>query len=127
VKAALRAEAIGLYGDDANVMERAGLGRSHRRRHQPWCAEITGISERYGFDREFLDAKTDYAAANRKGTRGVMFWWTLESGHYYEAKYRVTRDRAVRRFLAVSDDGEITDLTEAEVRACLSATSGPMS
>lgn len=93
----------------------------------PWCAEITGTHPRYGLERQFLRHKTDYRDANRKATRGVMFWWTLESGRLYEVKYRTAWNRWHRRFVTVTDEGDIRDVSEQEAREWASGISAPMS
>ena len=126
MKAAFRAEAIGLGPLAGGWSSHAAPGHKADRR-QPWVAEITGLHPRFGFAREFVPRKTDYRDASRSGERGAMCWWTLESGRLYEARYRVTWDKWVTRYLTVSESGEISDLTEEEVRACLSAISAATS
>jgi len=112
VKAAFRAEAIGL-GPVPRWDRHAAPGHKADRR-QPWAAEITGVHPRFGLAREFLPRKLDYRDANATGERGVITWWTLESGRLYEVRYRVTWDRWVTRYLTVTGDGEIADLTGQE-------------
>jgi len=82
-----------------------------------------GASDRYGWDREFLPAKVDFAEANGRGTRGIRYWWTLSTGAVYETRYRVTWDKWRHRFLRVTDDGIIVDITAEEVPAWLSGDS----
>jgi hypothetical protein len=118
VKAAFGAEAIGLGASDNVTARMLGMSRELNRMARPWVAEIVGPDDRYGWRRRFLSHKADYRQANGGGTRGVWFWWTLESGRVYEAKYRTTWSLSsiMQRFLTVDDDGEIKDLTEDEVR-----------
>lgn len=85
----------------------------------PWLAQIVGLSARYGLDREFLSPKIDYSRANSKATRGVYYCWTLESGQIYETSYPVSWKRTERKFLTVTDDGEIVTITRQEVDAWL--------
>jgi hypothetical protein len=84
----------------------------------PWLAELTGTDPNYGFRRRFLRANADYTRANAKGTRGVWLHWSLHPGRIYEAKY-LTSARAswTRRYLTVTDEGEIRDLTREEAQA----------
>lgn len=86
---------------------------------RPWVARLAGLSDRYRYDREFVQAKADYREANSRGTRGVWFWWTLESGNVYETRYRTSWERWTHRFLTVTPEGDVVDLTEEEVRTCL--------
>lgn len=82
----------------------------------PWVAEVTGLSERYGLAREFLRPRYDYREANRTAARGVRAWWTLEEGRVYQARYRVTRDKWVTRWLTVTPAGEIAQITGDQAR-----------
>ena len=126
MKAAFRAEAIGLGPLAGGWSSHAAPGHKADRR-QPWVAEITGTSARFGLAREFVPRKRDYRHASASGERGVSTWWTLESGRLYEARYRVTWDKWVTRYLTVTDEGEITDLAEAEAMAWASSISAATS
>lgn len=121
MKAAFSAEAIGLDASTELTARRMGMERDFHRMNRPWVAEIRGLSPRYGYDRQFLRAKADYKRANSRGSRGVVLWWTLESGRVYEARYRTSWKVWEHRFIAVADDGDIKDLTEEEVRAWLAS------
>lgn len=121
MKAAFSAEAIGLDAATEVTARRFGLYRWFYRQSKPWVAEITGLCPRYGYARTFLRHKADYKNANSKGTRGVWFWWTLESGRIYETRYRTSWKNVVHRFMTVTDEGDIKDLTEEEVRAWLAS------
>lgn len=72
-----------------------------------WVAMIVGHDSKFGYCRQFLKPKKDYAKANRKGSRGVFLWYMLESGYVYEVSSPVTWKRRERYFCTVSDDGEI--------------------
>lgn len=122
MKAAFRAEAIGFRPDVARLLRRLGVGDQ-----MPWVAEITGTDPRYGYARTFVKHKADFRDSNSKGTRGVWFWWTLESGRVYQVKYRESWGGWLARFLRVTDGGDIEDLTEEEVTAWLSRDSGSTS
>lgn len=139
MKAAFGAEAIGLgYEDDVNdtlavlnpVTRRAvcdaldipsrGSRSTDPTNPRPWVAEIVGLHPRYRFERRFLGHKTDYRQTSGTRNRGVWFWWTLESGHVYEVSYRTSWGSGYqRRFITVTEHGEITDLNEKEVREWL--------
>jgi hypothetical protein len=127
VKAAFGAEAIGWQDADLATVLMRCMSSGYSDPDRPWLAEITGPSDRYRYARTFLQAKTDYKDANSKGTRGIWFWWTLETGRIYETRYRTSWSRWEHRFIAVTDDGDVTDLTEEEVRAWLSKGSASTS
>jgi hypothetical protein len=120
--AAFRAEAIGL-----GPVPRSSRGGHNGDRRQPWVAEVTGTDPRFGLRREFLRPRRDYRDASRTGERGVGCWWTLESGRLYQARYRVTWDQWVTRFVTVTQDGEVADVSEQEALAWASAISAPTS
>lgn len=115
MKAAFGAEAIGWERDDLATTLMRSMSSGYSEPGRPWVAEITGLSERYRYAREFLPAKADFKDANSKGTRGVWFWWTLDAGRVYETWYRTSWNACERRFITVTDDGEIKDLTETDV------------
>lgn len=119
MKASFRAEAMGFQPHEERTYRGLGIAQDMARRQRPWVAELTGLCPNYGFQRRFLRPKRDYADANSRGTRGVLFYWTLESGFLYETRYRSTWDRWHHRFLLVTSDGEIQDVTEEEVRGWL--------
>lgn len=144
MKAAFGAEAIGLgLGDpqtaallQAIPQVADALGVQMRRgkpvdplNPRPWVAEITGTHPTWRWDRKFLPARVDYTHANSRATRGVWFWWTLESGHVYEARYRTSwASGQHRRYITVDDiGGDIIDLSEEEVTAWLSDCSASTS
>lgn len=106
--------------------EAIGWGPSHRAHewpsgteHLPWLARITGLSARWGLEREFLQAKLDYSRANSRGTRGVYYCWPLASGEIYETAYKAAWNRVEREFLKVTDDGRVEKITRQEVDAWL--------
>lgn len=135
MKAAFSAEAIGL-GNDAELAMLYAVAQAaspsaapllRPKGCRPWVAEITGTDPRYGLARRFLPHKTDYRGSNSKATRGVMFWWTLEPGRLYQARYRVSWQKWEERFLTVTDDGGIRDLTAEEAARWASGISAPTS
>lgn len=88
--------------------------------HRPWVAEICGYDSRFTFRREFLDHKTDYSRANRVGSRGIYWVYTLERGCVYEVSERRSWTKT-RRYFCRCDGDRLTELTEAEVREWLEA------
>lgn len=117
MKAAFGAEAIGLHPARRRMWARVGLDKEVYRKWRPWLAELLGPSPTHGYQRRFLHPKVDYTHANGPGTRGVWFWWTLESGCFYEARYPVTWDRQEHRFMTVNRDGDVVDISEEEIKA----------
>lgn len=87
--------------------------------NQYWAAEIVGLSDRYGFERRFLEGHKDYANANALGTRGVYVYYLLEPGKLYEISAPKTRTRIDRYYCTVTEDGRKVRLTKEEVLECL--------
>jgi hypothetical protein len=86
----------------------------------PWVAEITGFRSRgSGFHRRFLTAKRDYTNANSRGTRGIEFFWELESGPVYEAHWPKNWSKSDRAYLIVDADGVVQYLEREQVEAWL--------
>jgi len=130
VKAAFGAEAIG-FGHQLKVdamLAPFGVRMRDPVNPRPWVAEIVGRHPRYKYERRFLRPRIDYRKASSTANRGVWFWWTLESGRIYEiwrrTSWRYGRDH---RFVTVTEDGDIQDLTREEVDAWLSARSASTS
>lgn len=121
MKAAVYAEAIGLRGAAADPLVAAyerQFGNPQRLR--PWCAEIAGRCPRYGVRREFLPARYDYSAANSVGSRGVYAWWTLESGRLYQMASRESWNGGMtRRWLTVTDNGDVCEIGDEEAQRWL--------
>lgn len=86
-----------------------------------WVAQIFGGCPHRGFQRAFLRGAKDYAAANSRGSRGVMLSYALEEGPIYEIKQRTSWRHVDRWFLRIWD-GKRRRMTEDEVRACLEST-----
>src|SRR5262245_32437940 len=96
MKAQIKIEAI---GDDTDQLLRfftsftnelvPGLGDmtfGGKPKPSYWVAQITGVHERFKYERKFLKGKKDYTHANRKGSRGVFVYYLVESGNVYEVK-----------------------------------------
>ncbi len=85
---------------------------------RPWVAKITGRDDEYGYAREFLSNSRDYRNANRKGTRGVECWYTLDAGNFYEVFAWESTSRNRRYFVKVVD-GDVVEVEKDEVEAWL--------
>ncbi len=97
-----------------------------------WVAEITGFSPRYGYERVFVQRKTDYTHANSKATRGVIAIFVLKENRIYEVSDPRSWKRTERYFCRV-EDGEIVRMSKEEVdewlrsRSELTSTTPPAS
>lgn len=83
---------------------------------RPWVAKLTGLFASGKFQHDFLRGNKDYTDANSKGSRGVYFWFTLESGNYYEVNDLQTWKRTERYFCKVTEEGEIEIVDEREIQ-----------
>ena len=119
MKATLKLEAIGdntaramagwkhLLGDE--LMGDVKIDR-------PWVAKLTGLYASGKFQHEFLRGNKDYSESNSKGSRGIYFWYTLESGNYYEVNDLQTWKHTERYLCKVSELGEIIPVEEVEIQ-----------
>ena len=82
-----------------------------KQRH--WCARLTRIDQKYGFRREFVKGRKDYAKANSVGSRGVMVWYILDPG-VYEVSSPETWKRTRRYFLRVNYDGTTEEISHED-------------
>ena len=89
-----------------------------------WAAEITGFDPKYKYTRKFLRCKKDYSRSNSIGSRGIFAEYTLESGHIYQILQQYSWKRSEKYFCAVSEEGDIAELTEEEVINWLNNTLG---
>lgn len=109
----LRGTAAALYSAAADSL---GAGPDASR---PWVAELRGFSYEFDFVREFVRGRPDYTRANSRGTRGVHWHWTLESGRVYEICHP-TSWKSSRRFFCEVVRGaagvpELAELKRSEV------------
>jgi hypothetical protein len=94
----------------------------------PWAAEITGRDPVHRYRRAFLTPKQDHPGARDGISNEVHYWWTLTSGRIYQTKYLTgPRSGWTTRWLVVTDDGDIIDMTEQEVDQWLNACSASTS
>ncbi|MEU0242315.1 hypothetical protein ABZ234_31945 [Nocardiopsis sp. NPDC006198] len=91
------------------------LGAGERDRSRPWVAEIVGLSAKYGYRRQFLKSKADWAGANSRGTRGVKLYFVLEAGRYYQAYRKTSQQQHEKPFLKVTEEGEVVEVAKEEV------------
>ena len=109
-----------MYSFYSNMLDEVafGLGRHMTAgcfSNSSWVAEITGFSDKYKYEREFLSYKKDYSMANSKGSRGIYVWYILESGKYYDIKSQYSHRSHNRYFAKVSSCGDIVKVEEEEV------------
>lgn len=76
-----------------------------------WCAKLTGLDRRYGFEREFLGSCG--SRQSRSGRTGAREYNITENGWYEVA------DRDGRQYYRVQD-GELKAVSRDEVVAALS-------
>lgn len=91
---------------------------SDKRRNKPWLCKITGICEKFGFKREFVNRnfKTPEKYPELNG-----IYWYLEEGVIYEYRNFMAchlNNFTVDGFFVVRYDG-IYDLEKEEVRVAL--------
>lgn len=89
---------------------------------EPWCAEVIAERTNGSFEFRFLRGRKDYTHANSVGSRGVYLWYTLLEGRVYWVQARESWKR-IRRYYCTAWDGRIIEITEEDVRACLSGRS----
>lgn len=82
----------------------------HKSARNGWAAKIVGEDEKYGLDRDFIDAVSEnLSSSGKSGTA----WYELEDGEIYEIESN--RSAAPRRFFKV-EDGEAVEMEEGEVK-----------
>lgn len=130
MKATLELEYIGADSADyLNAMcrqfnqARPGLGDSFIGRPSPgpWVAEIIDKYPSGKLRRTFVRSNRDYSRANSKGSRGVYLWFVLESDKLYEVHARTSWKGSCNYFCAVTEAGDINNLTDDEAKEWLSA------
>lgn len=130
MKAALELEFIGAdAADKLRAMSRlfdqagSGLGRAmiDAGSTGPWVAEITGKYPSGKLQRSFVRSNRDYSRANSNCSRGVYLWFVLESERLYEVHARISWKGSKNYFCAVTETGDIRNLTDEEAQEWLSA------
>lgn len=119
MKATLKLEAIGDNTSRAIAGWKRLLGdelMGDIKIDRPWVAKLTGLFASGKFQHDFLRGNKDYTEANSKGSRGIYFWFTLESGNYYEVNDLQTWKRTERYFCKVNESGEILLVDEREIQ-----------
>lgn len=100
------------FQDWLRYAKRFGYNKSNS-----WVARITGLDNRFGFKREFLQPVKDWAGANSTGSRGIIAYWALPPG-LYEINQRLSW-KQVRRYFARVVDAEIQEISREELIECL--------
>ena len=118
MKALLKLEAI---NDNIVKMSRqplikAACGSIPKRQ---WVARITGLDDKYKFNREFIQPQRDYSRANSAGSRGIYEYFFLSPG-VYEVSEPLSWKRTDRYFVRATSDGQTQRISEQEVRRELS-------
>jgi hypothetical protein len=85
----------------------------------PWLAELAGRDPDFVYERRFVKPRRDYRNANSRGTRGVVFNWTLLPGRVYEALEPLSRRSTRRLFLRATAAGDVVEITREEAEAWL--------
>lgn len=85
---------------------------------RPWVAQICGLDDKWGYQREFMRGVYDYTRTNNVGSRGTRIYYHLPPG-IYEVDRPVTWRRRERFFCRVDNNGDIHKLTREEVDECL--------
>ncbi len=89
-----------------------------------WVRRIMGAAYHCGWRYQDVTATVDYADANSAGTRGVMLYYILESGHVYHVQYTPSWGRTAQYFCRVTHEGEIEQISREEVLRCLQNPNG---
>jgi hypothetical protein len=84
------------------------LGHGARIPRGCWVSRIDGTC------RKFQSFRRDYSGANSKQTRGVYAVYFLRPG-LYEVEEQLSWKRSNRRFIRVTDEGEILAIGEEEL------------
>lgn len=84
---------------------------------RPYVAKLVGLSERFGFEREFVSPFTDYTSANAPGSRGVELNYFLGPG-LYEVRERLSWKRW-RKYILLYDGINDVEVTEEQARGWL--------
>lgn len=107
----------GIIDQVSNGLGKQVIGKVRPR--MPWVASLTGVDDKFGFKREFLNGNWQRKRSNSGGSRGTEIWFTLEHGKLYEVKSPVSWRSTHRYFCVVSDDGDMMRLSEAEAKEWL--------
>ena len=90
---------------------------------RPWVAKITGYSDKYGYQREFINAQIDYSDANSRHSRGVRALYILESGHVYDVSNPMAKAysdyKESRFYCTVTTSGDIKVIDKMDVNRIL--------
>lgn len=82
---------------------------------RPWVAKLGGLCSTYEFQRHFMDAKKDYREANKRGNRGVWWYYCLPEGLY--EIFELLSSTKDRRYFARVVDQKLVEIDKADVIA----------
>lgn len=108
------AERIGPSSIRANWRAQAASGGAN-----PWLCELAGYEGPGRYRRVFLRPRKDFGRANNRGTRGVDYLWVLQQARVYQAYWPTSWKTGTRAFLRVTADGDVQQITRAQVDAHL--------
>jgi hypothetical protein len=108
-----------MIGSGAGSRYQSYMGRNTSK---PWVARLRGLSEEYGFDREFVHGQWDYSKASGTGARGIFVYYALKPG-IYEVNERVSWKHVDRYFIRVTEGAEVERISREEVLQCLTSDS----
>lgn len=82
--------------------------------HKPWIARVLGPSLKFGFEREFLQSTKDYKNASSSGRYGIMHFFHLYAGHYYEVNEILSLTKQDRYFVKCCEENNRTSIVRVE-------------
>lgn len=94
------------------TMEAIGQETGYACRPRPYVAKLLP-----GGSREFLRHTADYANANSKGSRGVMWQYLLPPGVYVAREWTAWTN--LRTFYILSHKGSWKEITKEDAEQCL--------
>jgi hypothetical protein len=81
---------------------------------KPWVAELVGRYPSKKYIRNFLQGSINYEKSNGCGSRGVELSFILETDRLYQVHNNVSWKKSVDRFFAVTEAGDLKELTVDE-------------
>lgn len=120
MRVVLRLECIG--DDVVKLLKQAGKALGGKGLTDPWVARITGLDNKFGFCREFVNGEKDYSLANSVGSRGVYLYFALSPG-IYEVFEKLAWKQHRRFFIRVEND-TYSEISKAEITAHFTERSG---
>jgi hypothetical protein len=88
---------------------------------RPWVARVVGKHASGKLNRVFLEGSKDNKHSNSKGSRGVNLCFILETNYLYEVRRHLSWRSSKQYFCAVTELGDVVELSEKEAMEWLSA------